>query len=141
MTFANPRNTAAGSLRQKDAAVTASRGLAMWCHSFGHDEGVSFASHSEFLVWCQRAGLPVQPTTAAVDSLEEVEAYLQHWEDKRHSVDWEIDGAVVTVDRTELQRELGATSHAPRWAIAFKFPPEERTTLLRSIDVHTGRTG
>ena len=67
--------------------------------------------------------------------------YLEHWEEHRHSVDWEIDGTVIKVDQTDLQRELGATSHAPRWAIAYKFPPEERTTLLRKIDVHTGRTG
>lgn len=140
-TFANPRNTAAGSLRQKDAAVTASRHLAMWCHSFGHAEGVAFASHSEFLAWCARAGLPVQSTIAAVDSLEEVEAYLQHWEAKRHSVDWEIDGVVIKVDNTAAQAELGATSKAPRWAIAYKFPPEERTALLESIEVHVGRTG
>ena len=88
-----------------------------------------------------RPGLPVPPTTTGVDSIAEVEAFLTHWEEHRHSVDWEIDGAVIKVDQTELQRELGATSHAPRWAIAFKFPPEERTALLKKIDVHTGRTG
>ena len=81
------------------------------------------------------------PTTTGVDSIAEVEAFLTNWEEHRHSVDWEIDGTVIKVDQTELQRELGATSHAPRWAIAFKFPPEERTALLKKIDVHTGRTG
>ena len=70
-----------------------------------------------------------------------MKGFLRHWEEHRHSIDWEIDGTVIKVDQTELQQRLGATSHAPRWAIAYKFPPEERTTILRSIDVHTGRTG
>ncbi len=139
--FSNPRNAAAGSLRQKDPRVTASRPLSLWCHSFGYAEGVSFDSHSDFLGWCRGVGLPVQPTTAVFDSLEGVSGYLREWEEKRHTVDWEIDGVVVKVDRIALQRELGATSHAPRWAVAYKFPPEERTTLLRKIDIHVGRTG
>lgn len=140
-TFANPRNAAAGSLRQKDPKVTASRPLSLWCHSFGFAEGVDFDSHHDFLEWCSSAGLPVQPTGAVAGSLEEVEAYISRWEKDRHSVDWEIDGVVVKVDAIAMQRELGATSKAPRWAIAYKFPPEERTTLLKSIDVHVGRTG
>jgi DNA ligase (NAD+) len=139
--FANPRNAAAGSLRQKDPKVTASRPLRLWVHSFGAAEGVAFDSHLHFLDWAQEAGLPVPPTTQACDDIEAVKAFLDHWEEDRHSVDWEIDGTVIKVDQTALQRELGATSHAPRWAIAYKFPPEERTTLLRSIDIHTGRTG
>jgi len=139
--FANPRNAAAGSLRQKDPSVTAARPLRLWVHSFGAAEGVSFDSHIGFLDWAGSVGLPVAPTTERRDSVEAVKAFLGHWEEHRHSVDWEIDGAVIKVDRTDLQRELGATSHAPRWAIAFKFPPEERTTILRAIDVHTGRTG
>jgi len=139
--FANPRNAAAGSLRQKDPKVTAARPLRLWVHSFGAAEGVSFPSHHAFLTWASDAGLPVPPTTEPKAGLTEVEAYLRHWETNRHSVDWEIDGTVVKVDRTDEQRELGATSHAPRWAIAFKFPPEERTALLKAIDVHTGRTG
>jgi DNA ligase (NAD+) len=140
-TFANPRNAAAGSLRQKDAKVTASRPLRFWVHSFGAAEGVSFGSHTEFLSWAQRAGLPVPPTTERTATIADVEAFLGRWEERRHSVDWEIDGAVIKVDRIDEQRELGATSHAPRWAIAYKFPPEERTALLERIDVHTGRTG
>ena len=84
---------------------------------------------------------PGASTTTGVDSIAEVEAFLTNWEEHRHSIDWEIDGAVIKVDQTALQRELGATSHAPRWAIAYKFPPEERTALLKKIDVHTGRTG
>ncbi|MFN8232876.1 MAG: NAD-dependent DNA ligase LigA [Actinomycetota bacterium] len=139
--FANPRNAAAGSLRQKDPRVTASRPLRMWVHSFGAAEGVSFDSHLELLDWAAKAGLPVPPTTEGRDSIDGVKRYLSYWQEHRHSVDWEIDGTVVKVDQTDLQRELGATSNAPRWAIAFKFPPEERTALLRDIDVHTGRTG
>ena len=139
--FANPRNAAAGSLRQKDPKVSASRPLALWVHSFGFAAGIRFDSHSGFLTWCRDAALPVAPTSEVVDDLDGVIAYLDHWEKNRHSVDWEIDGVVVKVDQIPLQEELGATSHAPRWAIAYKFPPEERTTVLRSIDVHTGRTG
>jgi DNA ligase (NAD+) len=139
--FANPRNAAAGSLRQKDPKVTASRPLRLWVHSFGAARGVEFDSHLGFLTWAGTAGLPVPPTTKGVESITEVEAFLTHWEEHRHSVDWEIDGVVIKVDQTALQRELGTTSHAPRWAIAFKFPPEERTALLKKIDVHTGRTG
>lgn len=139
--FANPRNAAAGSLRQKDAKITASRPLRLWVHSFGYADGVSFDSHLGFLDWAAKAGLPVAPTTEARESIEGVKAFLKHWEANRHSVDWEIDGIVIKVDQSDLRRELGATSHAPRWAIAYKFPPEERTALLERIDVHTGRTG
>ncbi|MFM7718958.1 MAG: NAD-dependent DNA ligase LigA [Actinomycetota bacterium] len=139
--FANPRNAAAGSLRQKDPAATAARPLALWCHSFGAADGVAFESHSGFLAWCRDAGLPVAPTGEVRDDLDGVLAYLAHWEEHRHSVDWEIDGVVVKVDQRAMQDELGATSHAPRWAVAYKFPPEERTTILREIRVHTGRTG
>ncbi len=139
--FANPRNAAAGSLRQKDPKVTASRPLRLWVHSFGAAAGISFDTHLGFLDWAAAAGLPVAPTTEARDSIEGVRAFLEHWEANRHSVDWEIDGTVIKVDQSDLRRELGATSHAPRWAIAYKFPPEERTARLTKIDVHTGRTG
>jgi DNA ligase (NAD+) len=139
--FANPRNAAAGSLRQKDAKVTKSRPLRMWVHSFGAAEGVTFDSHSGFLEWSEAAGLPVPPTTERAKDLAAVLKFLRRWHKRRHSLDWEIDGAVIKVDDAKLQRRLGSTSHAPRWAIAYKFPPEERTALLKSIDVHTGRTG
>lgn len=139
--FANPRNAAAGSLRQKDPRVSATRPVSLWMHSFGYAEGVRFDSHSGFLAWCREAGLPVAPTGEVKEDLPGVVDYLKHWEEHRHGVDWEIDGVVVKVDQVGLQDELGATSHAPRWAIAYKFPPEERTALLRKIDVHTGRTG
>jgi DNA ligase (NAD+) len=139
--FANPRNAAAGSLRQKDPVVTRSRPLEMWVHSFGAAEGIVFDSHSGFLDWADAAGLPVPDTTERIPSIDRIVAFLKRWERTRHSLDYEIDGAVIKVDDAKLQRRLGATSHAPRWAIAYKFPPEERTALLRSIDVHTGRTG
>jgi DNA ligase (NAD+) len=139
--FANPRNAAAGSLRQKDATVTRTRPLRMWVHSFGAAEGVTFDSHSNFLSWSESAGLPVPPTNERAKDLDAVVKFLRRWEKRRHSLDWEIDGAVIKVDDAKLQRRLGSTSHAPRWAIAYKFPPEERTALLKSIDVHTGRTG
>ena len=139
--FANPRNAAAGSLRQKDPNVTAGRPLRLWVHGLGFAEGKRFARHSESLGFVREAGLPVNPTTTRVATLEEVFDYAQHWEAHRHDVDYEIDGAVVKVDQIALQQELGATAHAPRWAIAYKFPPEERTALLKDIFVHTGRTG
>jgi DNA ligase (NAD+) len=139
--FANPRNAAAGSLRQKDPKITSSRPLRLWCHGVGVAEGMRFERHSQALEQLGRWGLPVPPTTEKLETLEEVFAFCERWEDHRHDVDYEIDGVVVKVDQIPLQEELGATSKAPRWAIAYKFPPEERTTLLRSIFVHTGRTG
>ena len=139
--FANPRNAAAGSLRQKDPNVTRSRPLKMWVHSFGAAEGVTFASHSAFLAWAGSVGLPVPETTTRVDSLGRAVTFLERWGKRRHSLDYEIDGAVIKVDDAKLQRRLGSTSHAPRWAIAYKFPPEERTAQLKDIDIHTGRTG
>src|SRR5687767_7834764 len=139
--FANPRNAAAGSLRQKDPQITASRPLRLWCHGVGVSEGRRFARHSEALDQLGEWGLPVPPTTEKVETLEEVFGFCERWQEHRHDVDYEIDGVVVKVDQIALQEELGATSKAPRWAIAFKFPPEERTTLLRNIFVHTGRTG
>jgi DNA ligase (NAD+) len=139
--FANPRNGAAGSLRQKDPRITASRPLSLWCHSFGYADGIRFDSHSGFLAWCRGVGLPVAPTSEVRDDVPGVIAYVERWGADRHSVDWDIDGVVVKVDQRQLQEELGATGHAPRWAIAYKFPPEERTSVLKDIDVHTGRTG
>jgi DNA ligase (NAD+) len=139
--FANPRNGAAGSLRQKDPSITASRPLRLWCHGLGAAEGRRFQRHSEMLAYLRDLGLPVDPRTDRMETLEEVFNFCERWQRDRHSIDYEIDGVVVKVDQISLQEELGATSHAPRWAIAYKFPPEERTTLLREIGVHTGRTG
>jgi DNA ligase (NAD+) len=139
--FANPRNGAAGSLRQKDPSVTASRPLRLWCHGVLYVEGRRFAAHSEALAFLRDAGLPVNPATEVVDSLQEVFDYCERWKRDRHTIDFEIDGVVVKIDSIAQQEELGATSKAPRWAIAYKFPPEERTTRLNRIEVHIGRTG
>jgi len=139
--FANPRNAASGALRQKDPRVTATRPLAMLCHSFGQAEGLRFATHSEFLDWCAAAGLPVAPQTKLFGTLDEVHAFVDHWAEHRHDLEYEIDGVVVKVDSARQKEELGSTSKAPRWAIAYKYPPEERTTLLRDIQVSIGRTG
>ncbi|MEX0833359.1 MAG: NAD-dependent DNA ligase LigA [Actinomycetota bacterium] len=139
--FANPRNAAAGSLRQKDPMVTASRPLRLWCHGVGFAEGVRFESHTKSLEWMKDAGLPVAPTTQVVETIDEVFKFCGHWEEHRHDLPYEIDGVVVKVDQVVFQEELGATSHAPRWAIAYKFPPEERTTVLKTIEIHVGRTG
>ena len=103
--FANPRNAAAGSLRQKDPKVTASRPLRLWVHSFGAAEGVSFDTHLGFLAWAAKAGLPSAPTTERRDSVDAVKEFLRHWEEHRHSVDWEIDGAVIKVD--SLAQQIG----------------------------------
>ncbi|MBI4508969.1 MAG: NAD-dependent DNA ligase LigA [Deltaproteobacteria bacterium] len=139
--MANPRNAAAGSLRQKDPAVTASRALRMWCYGIGHVEGRRLERHSEDLEYLRGAGLPVNPRTLVARSFHEVLGYCDDWARHRHDVDYQIDGVVVKVDRHRLREELGETSKAPRWAIAFKFPPEERTTLVKAIDTHPGRTG
>jgi DNA ligase (NAD+) len=114
--YANPRNAASGSLRQKDPKVTGSRQLAMLCHSFGLAEGIRFASHSEFLAFCERAGLPVADQTRSVGTLEEVEAFVEHWAEHRHDLEYEIDGVVVKVDASGLQDELGHTSKARCWS-------------------------
>ncbi|MEX2658548.1 MAG: NAD-dependent DNA ligase LigA [Acidimicrobiales bacterium] len=140
--FANPRNSAAGSLRQKDAAVTASRDLSIFTYQLGAVVGgPTLRSHTETLELVSRLGLPVNPETRTVASLAEVHAYCAHWLHHRHDLDYEIDGVVVKVDDLALRAELGHTAKAPRWAIAFKFPPEERTTRLHSIMVSIGRTG
>jgi DNA ligase (NAD+) len=140
--FANPRNSAAGSLRQKDPSVTASRELSFWAYQLGEAVGVpAFARHSQTLAWLQRAGLPVNPETKVLPSLEAVYDHCRHWEEHRHDLAYEIDGVVVKVDELALREELGATSHAPRWAIAYKFPPEERTTALKGIMVSIGKSG
>jgi DNA ligase (NAD+) len=137
----NPRNAAAGSLRQKDPSVTASRELALWSYGTGMRSQRGAERHSEELETLRQAGLPVNPTIERAGSLDEVMAFCEKWTRQRHSVDYQIDGVVIKVDRFALREELGATSKAPRWAVAFKFPPEERTALVRQIQVNTGRTG
>jgi DNA ligase (NAD+) len=141
-TFANPRNSAAGSLRQKDAAVTASRELSFWAYQLGDVEGAPTpGSHAASLELLRDAGLPVNPNTSVVRGRADAEAYCLHWQQHRHDLDYQIDGVVVKVDDAALQARLGRTSRAPRWAIAFKFPPEERSTRLLDIHVSIGRTG
>jgi DNA ligase (NAD+) len=141
-TFINPRNAAAGSLRQKDPGVTAGRELAFWAYQLGAVEGgPRFGHHTETLEWMRRAGFPVNPHIELVHGLEEVDGYCRQWLEKRHSLPYEIDGTVIKVDDLAQRRELGSTSRAPRWAIAYKFPPEEKTTLLKGIMVSIGRTG
>ena len=140
--FANPRNSGAGSLRQKDPKVTASRELSFWTYAVGTVEGgPAFTRHSEMLEWLARAGFPVNPEIRTLGTLDDVFAFCEHWLEHRHDLAYEIDGVVVKVDDLRQRDELGATSHAPRWAIAYKFPPEERTTLLKQIMVSIGRTG
>ena len=140
--FANPRNAAAGSLRQKDPKITASRDLAFFAYQMGTMEGgPSFTHHMQTLEYLGQASLPVNPETRLVRGLAEVYEFCQHWQVSRHSNDFEIDGVVVKVDDLAQRMELGFTSKAPRWAVAFKFPPEERTTLLRHIMVSIGRSG
>ena len=140
--YANPRNTAAGSLRQKDPAVTAGRGLRLWSYQVGEVVGgPRLDSHSASLDLLRSVGLPVNPNTTLLADLDEVYAFCAHWVDHRHDLPYEIDGIVVKVDRLALQEALGATSKAPRWAIAYKLPPEERTTRLLDIQVSVGRTG
>ena len=140
--FANPRNSGAGSLRQKDPKVTASRDLRFWAYQLGEiTGGPRFRRHSETLDFLKAAGLPVNPEVRTVGALEDVFAYCQHWLTHRHDLDYEIDGVVVKVDDLGQREELGSTSKSPRWAIAYKFPPEEATTLLKDIMVSIGRTG
>jgi len=140
--FSNPRNSAAGSLRQKDPRITASRDLSFFGYQLGaYEGGPALRRHSETLDLLRDLGLPVNPEIRTLATLEEVYEYCQGWLEHRHDLNYEIDGAVVKVDDLAQRQELGATSHAPRWAIAYKFPPEEATTVLNGIMVSIGRTG
>lgn len=141
-TYVNPRNTAAGTLRNKDGDIVAGRGLSLWSYQLGACEGgPEMTSHSDALSWLAKWGLPVNPETRQRGSLAEVYDFCAYWTEHRHDLDYEIDGIVVKVDSLDAQGRLGATSKAPRWAIAYKLPPEERTTKLQRIDVSVGRTG
>ena len=139
--FANPRNSAAGSLRQKNPAVTARRKLRMICHGLGHAEGFKPKTLHDAYRALKAWGLPVSEHTAQVRGLDAVTERIAYWGEHRHDVEHEIDGVVVKVDDVALQRRLGSTSRAPRWAIAYKYPPEEATTKLLDIKVNVGRTG
>jgi DNA ligase (NAD+) len=139
--FANPRNSAAGSLRQKNPQVTARRRLRMICHGIGHTEGWRPASLHDAYLALGAWGLPVSDHTTKVDGVAQILDKIDYWGEHRHDVEHEIDGIVVKVDDVTLQRRLGSTSRAPRWAIAYKYPPEEATTKLLDIKVGVGRTG
>lgn len=139
--FANPRNSAAGSLRQKNPQVTARRRLRMICHGIGHTEGWRPASLHDAYLALGAWGLPVSDHTTKVDGVAQILDKIDYWGEHRHDVEHEIDGIVVKVDDVTLQRRLGSTSRAPRWAIAYKYPPEEATTTLLDIKVGVGRTG
>ncbi len=139
--YANPRNTAAGSLRQKDPRVTAQRGLRMLVHGVGAREGFDITSQSQAYELLAAWGLPVSDRTKVLSSIAEVRDYIAYYGEHRHDVEHELDGVVVKVDEVSVQRRLGSTSRAPRWAIAYKYPPEEVTTRLLDIRVDVGRTG
>lgn len=139
--FANPRNAAAGSLRQKDPAVTAARDLATFMYALADPRALGLATQMEVLGWLRAAGFRVNPDVVLCESVEEVHAYCEQALQRRGELPYEIDGVVVKVDELAYQDELGYTSKAPRWAIAYKFPPEEKTTVLREIRIQVGRTG
>jgi DNA ligase (NAD+) len=139
--FANPRNGAAGSLRQKDPRVTASRPLSVVVHGVGAREGIVFDSQSAAYAQLKSLGLPTSDRFKVCGTRAEVEKFIQHYADHRHDVEHEIDGVVIKVDSLSQQQQLGFTSRAPKWAIAYKYPPEEVTTVLLDIKVSVGRTG
>ena len=139
--FANPRNSAAGSLRQKNPAITARRNLHMICHGRGYTEGFDPATRHDAYLAMKAWGLPVSTHTARVEGIDAAAERIVYWGEHRHDVEHEIDGVVIKVDDRALQRRLGATSRVPRWAVAYKYPPEEAQTTLLDIRVSVGRTG
>jgi DNA ligase (NAD+) len=139
--FANPRNGAAGSLRQKDPRISASRPLSVVVHGVGAREGINFNSQSQAYAVLENLGLPTSDRFSVVSSRKEVEKFIEHYSKHRHDVEHEIDGVVIKVDSLVDQEKIGYTSRAPKWAIAFKYPPEEVTTKLLDIKVSIGRTG
>jgi len=139
--FANPRNAAAGSLRQKDPRITATRPLRMLVHGVGGRQGFVMDRQSQTYAVLREWGLPVSTHYRVLDDITAVQAYIDHFGDHRHTVEHELDGVVVKIDEVAVQRRLGSTSRAPRWAIAYKYPPEEVTTKLLDIRFNVGRTG
>ncbi|MEL4082085.1 MULTISPECIES: NAD-dependent DNA ligase LigA [Arthrobacter] len=139
--LANPRNAAAGSLRQKDPAETAKRPLSMYVHGIGRHEGLDLTAQSDFYALLKDWGLPTSPYFRVLETLDDVLAFIAEYGEKRHELIHEIDGIVVKVDQLDEQRQLGHTSRVPRWAVAYKYPPEEVHTKLLDIQVDVGRTG
>jgi DNA ligase (NAD+) len=140
-TFANPRNAAAGSLRQLDPRVTASRPLSTWFYGVGHVEGARFATHQKVLDWLRRAGFRVNPDARMAENLEEIVEGCRAWQERREDLDYDIDGVVIKLDDRGLQVALGAVGRDPRWAVAYKFAPTTAQTRLRKIHINVGRTG
>ena len=140
-TFANPRNSAAGSLRQIDPGATAERPLSIWTYGVGYSEGLELPTQTAALEWLREAGFRVNPDIRVVGDLDAVQAECEAWEARRGAVDFDIDGAVVKIDQVDVQERLGAVGRAPRWAIAYKFAPTTATTTLNDIQVNVGRTG
>jgi DNA ligase (NAD+) len=140
-TFANPRNAAAGSLRQLDPQITASRPLSIWCYGVAALRGWEPTSHSESLEWLRDRGIKVNDDVSILHGIDEVAERCRWWEDRREALDFEIDGVVVKVDDRGLQRELGVAGREPRWAVAWKFAPTTATTKLNKIVWNVGRTG
>ena len=140
-TYANPRNTAAGSIRQLDPQLAAARPLSMWTYGVGATDGLEFESHHDSLEWLRGHGFRVNRDVEVKDTVEEVVAACKAWEERRHSLDFEIDGVVVKVDDLDLQRQLGVVGREPRGAIAWKFPPTTATTVLEKVAWNVGRTG
>jgi DNA ligase (NAD+) len=140
-TFANPRNAAAGSIRQLNPTIAAERPLSIWCYGIGAAEGVSPGTHAEEIEWLREQGFKVNPETQAHDEIEAVVERCRWWEERREQLDFEIDGVVVKVNERPLWRELGVVGREPRWAIAWKFAPTTATTTLRKIFWNVGRTG
>jgi DNA ligase (NAD+) len=140
-TWPNPRNAAAGSLRQKDSTITAARPLSIWVYGIGHREGFEVATHWETLQWLKEHGFPINPFAERLESIEAVAKACREWERKRAKLDYEIDGIVTKVDDYDQQRRLGALHSRPRWARAYKWAPMTATTRLNKIMIRVGRTG
>jgi len=140
-TFMNPRNSAAGTIRQLDPKLTAERPLSMWCYGVGVAEGISFASHWDALQWLKGHGFRVNDDVARLTTEDDVVARCRSWEERRGQLDFEIDGVVVKVDDFELQRRLGVVGRDPRWAIAWKFPPTTAITRLKGVQWNVGKFG
>ncbi|MBX9692100.1 MAG: NAD-dependent DNA ligase LigA, partial [Cyanobacteria bacterium] len=141
--FANPRNAASGSLRQKDPRVTAKRKLSLWVYNLHIEDSEirPIEHHSDSLAVLRQLGFPVAPSAALSAGVDAVKGYCKDWEEKRHQLDYQTDGVVIKLDDTRLWKIAGATSHSPRWAVAFKYPPEEAETTLESVEFEVGRTG